>query len=173
MADSVPLEAIVDLTPDPRRPHYWLKTMYDWIVTVDHKKIGLMYIAASLLFLAIGGVEALLMRIQLARPEAKFLSPEQYDQLFTLHGTTMIFFVAMPILFGFGNYLVPLMIGARDMAFPRLNAYSFWVYLFGASLLYYSILVGKGFFGGSSIPDAGWFAYAPLTENAYSQGNAQ
>jgi cytochrome c oxidase subunit 1 len=145
--------------------------MHDWVVTVDHKKIGLMYIAASLMFFAVGGVEVLLMRIQLAKPESKFLSPEQYNQLFTLHGTTMIFFVAMPILFGFGNYLVPLMIGARDMAFPRLNAYSFWVYLFGASLLYYSILGGKGVFGGSGIPDVGWFAYAPLTENGFSQGN--
>jgi cytochrome c oxidase subunit 1 len=171
MADSIPLSGIVDLTPDDKRPRIWLEVMHDWVVTVDHKKIGLMYIAASLMFFAVGGFEVLLMRIQLARPESKFLTPEQYNQLFTLHGTTMIFFVAMPILFGFGNYLVPLMIGARDMAFPRLNAYSFWVYLFGASLLYYSILGGKGVFGGSGIPDVGWFAYAPLTENGFSQGN--
>jgi cytochrome c oxidase subunit 1 len=146
--------------------------MHEWIVTTDHKKIGLMYIAASLLFLLVGGVEVLLIRIQLARPESNFLSPEQFNQLFTLHGTTMIFFVAMPILFGFGNYLIPLMIGARDMAFPRLNAFSFWIFLFGALLLYYSLLGGKGLYGGSGIPDQGWFAYAPLTSIAFSKSHA-
>jgi len=172
MADSIPLSGVLDLTPEEKHPRLWLEVMHDWIVTTDHKKIGLMYIAASLMFMAIGGIEVLLMRIQLARPESTFLSPEQYNQLFTLHGTTMIFFVAMPILFGFGNYMVPLMIGARDMAFPRLNAFSFWIFLFGALLLYYSILGGKGVFGGSGIPDQGWFAYAPLTSVAFSKSHA-
>ncbi|MHB8390289.1 MAG: cbb3-type cytochrome c oxidase subunit I, partial [Acidobacteriaceae bacterium] len=172
MADSIPLSGAVDRTPKEKHPRPWLEVMHEWIVTTDHKKIGMMYIAAALMFLVIGGVEALLIRIQLARPEATFVSPEQYNQLFTLHGTTMIFFVAMPILLGFGNYLVPLMIGARDMAFPRLNAFSFWIFLFGASLLYYSFLGGKGLFGGAGIPDQGWFAYAPLTSVAFSKSHA-
>ncbi len=172
MAESIPLSGVLDLTPKERHPRLWLEVMHEWIVTTDHKKIGLMYIAASLLFLLVGGVEILLIRIQLARPESTFLSPDQFNQLFTLHGTTMIFFVAMPILFGFGNYLIPLMIGARDMAFPRLNAFSFWIFLFGALLLYYSLLGGKGLYGGSGIPDQGWFAYAPLTSIAFSRSHA-
>ena len=172
MAESIPLSGVLDLTPKENHPRLWLEVMHEWIVTTDHKKIGLMYIAASLLFFLVGGVEILLIRIQLARPESTFLSPDQFNQLFTLHGTTMIFFVAMPILFGFGNYLVPLMIGARDMAFPRLNAFSFWIFLFGALLLYYSLLGGKGLYGGSGIPDQGWFAYAPLTSIAFSKSHA-
>ena len=172
MADSIPLSGVLDLTPKEKHPRLWLEVMHEWIVTTDHKKIGLMYIASSLMFFLIGGIEILLIRIQLARPESTFLSPEQFNQIFTLHGTTMIFFVAMPILFGFGNYLVPLMIGARDMAFPRLNAFSFWIFLFGAMLLYYSLLGGKGLYGGSGIPDQGWFAYAPLTSVAFSKGHA-
>lgn len=172
MAHSIPLSGVLDLTPKEKHPRLWLEVMHEWIVTTDHKKIGLMYIAASLMFLLIGGIEILLIRIQLARPESTFLSPEQFNQIFTLHGTTMIFFVAMPILFGFGNYLVPLMIGARDMAFPRLNAFSFWIFLFGALLLYYSLLGGTGLYGGSGIPDQGWFAYAPLTSMAFSKSHA-
>jgi len=171
MADSIPLSGATDLTPEDKHSRLFLEVMHEWIVTTDHKKIGLMYIAASLMFLAVGGIEVLLMRIQLAVPESKFLTPEHYNQLFTLHGTTMIFFVAMPILFGFANYMVPLMIGARDMAFPRLNAYSFWIFLFGALLLYFSLIGGKGIYGGSSVPDVGWFAYAPLTSKAFSHGN--
>ncbi len=172
MADSIPLSGALDLTPKEKHRRIYLETLHEWIVTTDHKKIGLMYIAAALLFLLAGGVEALLMRIQLARPNAHFLAPEQFNQMFTLHGTTMIFFMTMPILFGFGNYLVPLMIGARDMAFPRLNAFSFWIFFFGACLLYFSILGGKGLYGGSGIPDAGWFAYAPLTERPFAKGTA-
>lgn len=172
MADSIPLSGVLDLTTKEKHPRLWLEVMHEWIVTTDHKKIGLMYIAASLMFMAIGGIEVLLIRIQLARPESTFLAPEQFNQLFTLHGTTMIFFVAMPILFGFGNYLVPLMIGARDMAFPRLNAFSFWIFFFGALLLYFSVLGGTGLYGGSGIPDQGWFAYAPLTSVAFSKSHA-
>ena len=172
MADSIPLSGVLDLTPKEKHPRLWLEVMHEWIVTTDHKKIGLMYIASALMFFLIGGIEILLIRIQLATPEATFLSPEHFNQLFTLHGTTMIFFVVMPILFGFGNYLVPLMIGARDMAFPRLNAFSFWIFLFGALLLYYSLLGGTGLYGGAGIPDQGWFAYAPLPSMTFSKSHA-
>jgi cytochrome c oxidase subunit I len=150
----------------------WLERAHDWVVTVDHKKLGLMYIAYSLVFLLVGGVEATLMRIQLAVPNAHFLSPEVFNELFTMHGTTMIFFVAMPILFGFANYLVPLMIGARDMAFPRLNAFSFWMTAFGGLLLYFSFVGGNGVYGAGSAPDVGWWAYAPLTAKAFSRGHS-
>src|SRR5512132_4530695 len=101
--------------------------VHEWVTTVDHKRLGILYIGYALVFLVIGGIEATIMRIQLTVPHAHFVSPQAFNRMFTMHGTTMIFFVAMPILFGFGNYLVPLMIGARDMAFPRLNAWSFWL----------------------------------------------
>ena len=106
-------------------PRPWAHVLHDWVTTVDHKRIGILYVLYALFFLVIGGVEAILIRIQLMYPHNDFVSPQVFNRLFTLHGTTMIFFVAMPILFGFANYLVPLMIGARDMAFPRLNAFSF------------------------------------------------
>src|SRR4051794_20257787 len=134
----------------------------DWATTVDHKKIGLLYILMSLVFLVIGGVEALLMRWQLLRPRYDFLGPDTFNQMFTLHGTTMVFFMGMPILIGMGNYLVPLMIGARDMAFPRLNALGFWVTLFGGLLVYLSFITGGA-------PAVGWFAYAPLTERTFAR----
>lgn len=172
MADSVPLSGAIDLTPAEEHPRMFLEKMHDWIVTTDHKKIGVMYILSSTVFLLIGGIEALLMRIQLSKPDSTFLTPDQYNQLFTLHGTTMIFFFMMPILFGFANYMVPLMIGARDMAFPRMNAFSFWIFLFGACMLYYSIIGGMGVSGATGVPDFGWFAYAPLTSKAFSQGMA-
>src|SRR5262249_6120773 len=100
--------------------------VYDWITTVDHKRIGVMYVLMALGFLVIGGFEAATIRLQLIRPHAEYVSPRVFNQLMTMHGTTMIFFVAIPLMFGFINYLVPLMVGARDMAFPRLNAFSFW-----------------------------------------------
>ena len=118
------------------------ETLHEWVTTVDHKKLGIMYILYALLFLVIGGIEATIMRIQLIVPHNNFVSPQVFNQMFTMHGTTMIFFVAMPIMFGFGNYLVPLMIGARDMAFPRLNAFSFWLAAFGGMLLYFSFIGG-------------------------------
>ncbi|MBI2825449.1 MAG: cytochrome c oxidase subunit I [Planctomycetia bacterium] len=136
-----------------------------WVSTVDHKRIGILYVATSLAFFAIGGIEAMLIRWQLWAPGARVLGPEIFNQLFTMHGTTMVFFVGMPILIGFGNYLVPLMIGARDMAFPRLNAMSYWLFAFGGTLTYAS------FFAGGA-PDVGWFAYAPLTEYAFSRGHS-
>jgi cytochrome c oxidase subunit I len=132
-----------------------------WFASVDHKQIAIMYMLTSLFFFFVGGVEALLMRWQLARPVNNFLSPEEYNQLFTLHGTTMIFLVAVPALLAFGNYFIPLQIGARDIAFPRLNAMSFWMLVFGGVLLYGSILAGNA-------PDMGWFSYAPLSEKPYS-----
>ena len=154
------------------REHAWLETLHDWLTTVDHKKLGLMYIGYALVFLVVGGIEAVLMRIQLATAHANFVSPQTFNRLFTMHGTTMIFFVAMPVLFGFGNYLVPLMIGARDMAFPRLNAWSFWMTAFGGLLLYFSFIGGDGLYGAGSAPDVGWFAYAPLTSVAFSKGHS-
>jgi cytochrome c oxidase subunit I len=135
--------------------------MLKWVASVDHKQIAVMYMLASLFFFFVGGVEALLMRWQLAKPQNHFLTPEAYNQLFTLHGTTMIFLVAVPALLAFGNYFIPLQIGARDIAFPRLNAMSYWLFLFGGVLLYGSILAGNA-------PDMGWFSYAPLSEKPYS-----
>jgi len=104
-----------------------VEMLHEWVTTVDHKRLGILYIIFALMFLILGGVEATIMRIQLIRPLNDFVSPQVFNRMFTMHGTTMIFFVAMPLVFGFGNYLVPLMIGARDMAFPRLNAFSFWM----------------------------------------------
>lgn len=135
--------------------------LLQWISSVDHKQIGIMYLWLALLFMVVGGIEILLVRVQLAVPQNDFLSPEMYNQLFTMHGTTMIFFVLMPAIFGFASYLVPLMIGANDMAFPRLNAFSFWATFFGGFLLYFSYLAGGA-------PDAGWFNYAPVNEYNYS-----
>src|SRR5713101_7069617 len=171
MANATPVREAIDQTMEvQRRPP--LDVVYEWISTVDHKKIGLMYIAYALVFLLIGGFEAVLIRIQLAVPNNHFVSPQVFNRLFTMHGTTMVFFMGMPILFGFGNYLVPLMIGARDMAFPRLNAFSFWISAFGGLLLYFSYLGGDGLYGMGSAPDVGWFAYAPLTARAFSPGHS-
>jgi len=138
--------------------------LYSWVATVDHKRIGILYLLTALVFFAAGGVEALLMRVQLARPNNTFLSPNAYNQLFTMHGTTMIFLVVMPTLFGLANYLVPLMIGARDMAFPRLNALSYWLLPCGGLLLHFSLLAGGA-------PAVGWFSYAPLSEMPYASTN--
>ena len=121
----------------------FLDRAHEWITTVDHKRLGILYIVYALVFLVIGGIEATIMRIQLAIPHNHFVSPQVFNQMFTMHGTTMIFFVAMPVLFGFANYFVPLMIGARDMAFPRLNAFSFWMSALGGIILYFSFLGGS------------------------------
>src|SRR5579883_374368 len=135
----------------------------EWITTVDHKKLGIMYIFTGIFFFLVGGVEALLVRTQLAEPNGQVLSPQTYNEIFTMHGTTMIFLFVMPTMTGFGNYVVPLMIGARDMAFPRLNAFGYWVVLFGGLFLSSSFLFGAP-------PDAGWFSYAPLTEVTCGNG---
>src|SRR5438270_10604239 len=116
--------------------------LHEWIVTVDHKRLGMMYIATALFFFVVAGVLAALMRVQLAFPNGKFLPPEVFNRLFTMHGTSMVFFVGMPFFAGLANYLVPLMIGARDMAFPRLNAFGYWMFLFGGILLYFSYIGG-------------------------------
>ena len=113
-----------------------------WVTTIDHKDIGVLYLVTTLVFFGLGGIEALLLRIQLAVPRNTFLDPGAFDSLFTMHGTTMIFLVVMPMLLGFANYVVPLQIGAQDMAFPRLNALSYWLLLFGGLLLNFSFLVG-------------------------------
>jgi cytochrome c oxidase subunit 1 len=146
--------------------------LHAWVTTVDHKRLGVLYVLYGLIFLIVGGVEATILRIQLIRPHNDFVSPQVFNRMFTMHGTTMIFFVVMPILFGFANYLVPLMIGARDMAFPRLNAFSFWMTAFGGLLLYFSFLGGSGLYGAGNAPDVGWFAYAPLTSRTFSIGNS-
>jgi len=173
MADrTFPIEGTLDLTPPRAREHTWLETVHEWVTTVDHKKLGILYVVYALFFLLVGGAEALAIRVQLARPDNTFLSPEVYNRFFTMHGTTMVFLVGMPMIFGFANYLVPLMIGARDMAFPRLNAFSFWMTAFGGLMLYYSFLGGSGLYGVGNAPDVGWFAYAPLTARAFSPGNA-
>src|SRR5260370_6163794 len=146
--------------------------LHDWVTTVDHKRLGVMYILYALVFLVIGGIEAMIMRIQLSAAHKDFVSPQVFNRLFTMHGTTMIFFVVMPIVFGLANYLVPLMIGARDMAFPRLNAFSFWLMAFGGLLLYFSVLGANGLYGAGNAPDVGWFAYAPLTSRTFSPGHS-
>src|SRR5262245_52477278 len=130
--------------PDVRvegRP--WTAALHAWVTTVDHKRIGVLYILYALLFIVVAGCEALVIRIQLMFPHNHFVSPQVFNRMFTMHGTTMIFFVAVPVLFGFSNYLVPLMIGARDMAFPRLNALSFWLTALGGILLYFSFQIGR------------------------------
>src|SRR5271154_5461771 len=153
-----------------RRP--LVEKLHEWVTTVDHKRLGILYILYALLFLAFGGVEATIIRIQLIRPHNSFVSPQVFNRMFTMHGTTMIFFVAMPILFGFANYLVPLMVGARDMAFPRLNAFSFWLSALGGLLLYFSLVGANGLYGVGNAPDVGWWAYAPLTARAFSPGHS-
>jgi cytochrome c oxidase subunit 1 len=146
--------------------------LHEWVTTVDHKRLGILYMLVGLIFLALGGIEATIMRLQLIRPHNDLVSPQAFNRMFTMHGTTMIFFVAMPLVFGFANYLVPLMIGARDMAFPRLNAFSFWMTALGGVFLYFSFLGGDGLYGAGSAPDVGWFAYAPLTAKTFSVGHS-
>jgi cytochrome c oxidase subunit 1 len=165
-SEAIPLNA----APSATRPIG--DRLHDWVVTVDHKKLGILYILYGLVFLVIAGMEALVIRIQLMRAHSDFVSPEVFNRMFTMHGTTMIFFVVMPVLFGFATYLVPLMIGARDMAFPRLNALSFWLMAFGGFLLYFSFLGGNGLYGAGNAPDVGWWAYAPLTARAFSPGHS-
>jgi cytochrome c oxidase subunit 1 len=146
--------------------------LHGWVVTVDHKRLGIMYIVSGILFLLVAGSMATVIRLQLVVPNNHLVPPQVFNRLMTMHGTTMIFLVAVPILFGFGNYLIPLMLGARDLAFPRLNAFGFWLFLFGALLLYFSYIAGDGLSGAGSAPDVGWFAYAPLTERPFSRGSS-
>jgi cytochrome c oxidase subunit I+III len=154
------------MTATARLERVWLERpgVLGWLTTVDHKKIGLLYFWTTLAFFAAGGAEAMLMRSQLAQADEHVVGPETFDQLLTMHGVTMIFFFIIPMTTGaFGNYLVPLMIGARDMAFPRLNALSFWLFL-GAGLFLYSSFLFH------AAPDAGWFSYVPLALKRYDPG---
>jgi cytochrome c oxidase subunit 1 len=135
--------------------------LWSWLTTVDHKRIGILYGASAFMFFLIGGLEALLIRVQLGSANNTFLSPERYNQIFTMHGTTMIFLAIMPLSAMFFNFLIPLQIGARDVAFPRLNAFSYWVFILGGLLLNSSFLF-------NAAPNAGWFGYANLTTRPYS-----
>jgi len=154
----------IDRTLPLERPG-WTAVLHEWVVTVDHKKIGIMYVLMAVVFLVIGGCEALVMRWQLFFPRNEVVGPDFFNQMFTMHGTTMVFFMGMPILIGMGNYLIPLMIGSRDMAFPRLNAFGFWATLLGGLLAYFSFATGGA-------PALGWFAYAPLTERTFARSSA-
>src|SRR3989449_695826 len=136
----------------PKATTGWLS----WFTTVDHKRIGIMYGVTAITFFMVGGIEALLIRLQLAQPNGHVVTAEAYNQIFTMHGLTMIFLVVMPLGAAFFNYMLPLLIGARDVAFPRLNAYSYWVFVFGGLFLYSSFLLGGA-------PNSGWFSYAPLS----------
>jgi cytochrome c oxidase subunit 1 len=147
----------------PAAEHGEKTGLWSWITTVDHKRIGILYGATAFIFFLMGGIEALLLRIQLGTAENTFLSPEVYNQLFTMHGTTMIFLAIMPLSAMFFNFMIPLLIGARDVAFPRLNAFSYWVFLLGGLFLNASFLFGAA-------PDQGWFGYANLTSKQYSPG---
>jgi cytochrome c oxidase subunit 1 len=145
----------------PRRTKRWV----DWVTTTDHKKIGIMYLVTTFVFFVLGGIEALLMRAQLSVPNNTLLGGETYNELLTMHGTTMVFLFVVPVMAGFGNYFVPLMIGARDMAFPRLNALSYWLLLFGGLVFYATIFFHP--------PEAGWWSYPPLSSIQYSPSGGQ
>src|SRR3954471_7676753 len=132
--------------------------------TTDHKQIGIMYLTTSFFFFVVGGAMALLVRTELARPGLQFLSQEQYNQLFTMHGTIMLLMYATPILFGFANFILPLQIGSPDVAFPRLNAFSYWLYLFG------SLTVVSGFLTPGGAAEFGWTGYTPLSEATHTPG---
>src|ERR671923_1400296 len=151
----------------PRREARTYSGVLDWLTTVDHKKIGFLYLYTTFLFFLVGGVLALLMRTQLAVGSNTFLKPQTYNEIMTLHGTTMIFLWIIPVWSGFGNYFVPLMIGARDMAFPRINAFSYWLNPLGGITMY------AGLFTKAGAADAGWTGYVPLTERAYAAGMGQ
>ena len=144
-------------------PAYRRSVLVEWLTTVDHKKIGIMYGASAFIFFLIGGLEALIIRAQLATPNGTLVSAEMYNQLFTMHGTTMIFLAVMPLSNMFFNFFVPLLIGARDVAFPRLNAMSLWVFVLGGLFLNASFLL-------SAAPNGGWFGYAPLSSRQFSPG---
>ncbi len=161
MSSNTVAISIPRLIPRPTERHWGI---WSWITTVDHKRIGTLYGVTAFLWFLVGGVEALVMRWQLAMPESEAITPEVYNQLFTMHGTTMVFLVVMPLGAAFFNWLIPLQLGARDVAFPRLNAFSYWTFLFGGILLNVSWFVGGA-------PNAGWFGYAPLTSQPFNLGD--
>ena len=150
---------------EPVYPVPWYRGRFtSWITTVDHKRIGILYLISCLIFFGAGGILAILMRTQLAHTNEKFLSAEHYNEVMTVHGLTMVFLVIVPILAGFGNFLVPLMIGAKDVAFPRLNALSYWLFLFAGIVLYAS------FFATGGAAQTGWTLYPPLSEQYAGDG---
>ena len=150
----------------PAAPHPYSKTgLWSWITTVDHKRIGILYGATAFLFFLLGGVEALIMRLQLMGPNGKLVDPDTFNALFTMHGTTMIFLGVMPLSAMFFNFFIPIQIGARDVAFPRLNAFSYWVFLLGGIFINISFLVGTP-------PNGGWFGYANLTSSRVMEATA-
>src|SRR6185437_15122669 len=167
---ATPFERIPEIqSPNPQLEHK-LEQMWKskpgirrWLTTVDHKEIGVMYLVTAFGFLVLGGIEALFMRLQLAGPNGHLLTAQQYNEIFSMHGNTMIFWYAFPILSGFGNYLWPLLLGSRDMAFPRLNAFSYWLFLASGLFLYSSWLVGAP-------PNDGWFNYVPLASRQFNPG---
>ncbi|MBI4255813.1 MAG: cbb3-type cytochrome c oxidase subunit I, partial [Candidatus Rokubacteria bacterium] len=140
-----------------------MTAVWSWVTTGDHKRIGILYGVSAFVFLLVGGIEALLIRLQLAGPQQTLVGARAFNALFTMHGTTMVFLAVMPANAAFFNYIVPLMLGARDVAFPRLNALSYWIFLFGALFLNASFLVGAP-------PDIGWFGYANLTSKQFTPG---
>src|SRR3990172_3991498 len=148
--------------------HYGI---WSWIATVDHKRIGVMYGATAFIFFLAGGIEALVIRLQLATPNGGIVNADQFNRLFTMHGTTMVFLVVMPLSAAFFNLMVPLMIGARDVAFPRLNAFSYWLFLGGGIFLNASFFTGNIFQGELGAPDSGWFGYSTLTSTEFSKGH--
>ncbi|WP_074356637.1 cbb3-type cytochrome c oxidase subunit I, partial [Mycobacteroides abscessus] len=163
-AEAPPIGGLQASRPFPPRMGARGTLIYRLITTTDHKLIGIMYLVACFAFFLIGGLMALFMRAELAVPGLQFLSNEQFNQLFTMHGTVMLLFYATPIVFGFANVVLPLQIGAPDVAFPRLNAFSFWLFLFGA-------LIGiAGFITPGGAADFGWTAYTPLTDAIHSPG---
>src|SRR3954467_11673308 len=149
--------------PTLTRPQAEPTGLWSWLTTIDHKRIAKLYGVSAFIFFLVGGLEALLIRVQLMRPENNVVDAQRYNELFTMHGTTMIFLVVMPLSVAFFNLVVPLQIGARDVAFPRLNALSYWIFLTGGIFLNLSWLGGVA-------PDAGWFGYANLTTRAYGPG---
>ncbi|MDO8506751.1 MAG: cbb3-type cytochrome c oxidase subunit I, partial [Candidatus Limnocylindria bacterium] len=139
--------------------------LMEWITTTDHKKIGILYLGTTFLFFLLGGLLALGIRTQLATPDGTLLTAQQYNEAFTMHGTTMVFLFVVPVWFGFANYIIPLQIGARDMAFPRLNALSYWLLVAGAIVLYSAFIFG--------LPSAGWTSYVPLSAKEFSPSHGQ
>ena len=151
MATTVAAPQYTTVKSEPSTTGIW-----SWLTTVDHKRIGVLYLVSALSFFIIGGIEAGILRAQLATPNGTIVSAEMYNQLFTMHGTTMIFLAVMPMSAAFFNLLIPLQIGARDVAFPRLNAFSYWIFLLGGLFITFPIFFAVA-------PDGGWFGYAPLS----------
>ncbi|MCJ7629093.1 MAG: cbb3-type cytochrome c oxidase subunit I, partial [Longimicrobiales bacterium] len=161
--ETIPMSVASETAQAPSSSHTEDRGLWSWMTTVDHKRIGIMYFLTSFFFFFVGGLEALIIRIQLFRPENAFISAQTYSQMFTMHGTTMVFLVAMPMAVAFFNYIVPLQIGARDVAFPRLNALSYWIYLLGGLFINSSFLFG-------SAPNTSWVGYANLTSLQFTPG---